>query len=847
MLFQRLVRLLRSLLQKLLAVSRKNPWTCFLPRLLSLFHQNFGARSRLSTQGNKPQRQLCGTTHASYVPPNIGSTSGNVESPSLTDMPYAVGYEDLHQKFPRPSVGSTSGPFSQGNTGCSRTTPAISLEIPVNPINGPRNLGPNRDHLSPSSSLHHLPGSPHTTNMLLSPRSPSVTSHQSGGSNRSVRSYRQHEGATPRVRSPHHYSVYSATGSATSLASPSVVVAQPDGKLVAIPGNDEGEYPLFAEMTSRQVSRIILAGRKPSVGDYKVPAMQLEYDYGKELPTGWKACRHPEGALFYMNSEMRTFTEVNIHDKDIHEDVEYFANFLWKELRHEIRERSLETSLNVNEVQLVVEPRTDNDTVLCCYYFVNPAGRSLFWLEEWDAPSIFSTCRGVDTLAHKGLAIQALYWEHWSLFPTLCRVTPKLKEDVKAMAAHALCDHLTSTLTSSPRNPEELKTLLSLLENMNSNPEDDEGHSASIFGRIMVIFYSNYYDNFHGEQCARLNFSQSVHGWKYHPSKRMKICAPLFFFSPITSVRHLHTIFVDGIASKERWNVFVNQLTSHLQDTNLLATVLLNGNVGFLGIHSVDSGNGVSLRQIVSYLSLIASFASIMLGLVFVRHSRTDSRNSVFAAAKFLGSLWDEKHGLETLAIIYSLPHTFLVWGMILFFIALSAEWWHPGNLVSWISIGMAMVIVFLVIGWCIWTARDRSQKLWFETDPDQVSFINGQPEDQDGCRGNVPSHPLRRVIHYISSLFNTRNGCGLDGNNNGLVEEIGMRPVSVAALTGGSLDGPEDDTRTDQQQRESANSRASSPVAINIRQPTLLPDSDVHTPLPCSSAGAVTPERREI
>ncbi|KAL4079411.1 hypothetical protein J3A83DRAFT_1090251 [Scleroderma citrinum] len=389
--------------------------------------------------------------------------------------------------------------------------------------------------------------------------------------------------------------------------------------------------------------------RKPIVGDYKVPAMQLEYDYGKEPKKGWKTCRHPEGALFYMNSETRTFTDVDIHDEDICADVEYFNYYLWAELEYELKKMNPTSSFKFDEVQLVLEPRTDDDGVLCCYYFVNPASQSLFWLTEWDAPGIFGACRGVDTLPHKGLAIQALYWEHWSLFPTLCKVTPKLKKDAKAMVAFALGDHLTSTLTLSPRKPEELKTLLSLLECVNFDQEDDEGLGASIFGRIMMIFCrsllfllyhvlsdpfidSNYYQNFHGEQCARLNFNQSVHGWKYCPSTTMMICAPLFFFSPITSVQHLHTIFVDRIASREKWNAFVNQLTSHLQDTNLLATVLLNGNVGFLAINSVDSGNGVSLRQIASYLSLMASFASIMLGLVFVRHNRTESRNSVFAA-----------------------------------------------------------------------------------------------------------------------------------------------------------------------------------------------------------------------
>lgn len=94
---------------------------------------------------------------------------------------------------------------------------------------------------------------------------------------------------------------------------------------------------------------------------------------------------------------------MNIYDEEILVDVEYYNDFLWAELRYEVRERNI-SSLNLDTVQLVLEPRADNGSVLCCYYFVNPASRSLFWLEEWDASasSVFNACRGVDTLPHKG-------------------------------------------------------------------------------------------------------------------------------------------------------------------------------------------------------------------------------------------------------------------------------------------------------------------------------------------------------------------------------------------------------------------------------------------------------------
>lgn len=83
-----------------------------------------------------------------------------------------------------------------------------------------------------------------------------------------------------------------------------------------------------------------------------------------------------------------------------------------------------------------------------------------------------------------------------------------------------------------------------------------------------------YYQNFHGERGVQLHFNQSVHGWKYHPSKTMMICAPLLFFSPVTSVQRLHMTFVDRVVSRVRWNAFVTNLSSQLEDSNLLVSLL---------------------------------------------------------------------------------------------------------------------------------------------------------------------------------------------------------------------------------------------------------------------------------
>ena len=55
--------------------------------------------------------------------------------------------------------------------------------------------------------------------------------------------------------------------------------------------------------------------------------------------------------------------------------------------------------------------------------------------------------------------------------------------------------------------------------------------------------------------------------------------------------------------------------------------MLVNANVAFL---PKESGTGP--QQFLSYMSLVASMASIILALVFMGHSRTEARNTPFEA-----------------------------------------------------------------------------------------------------------------------------------------------------------------------------------------------------------------------
>ena len=89
-------------------------------------------------------------------------------------------------------------------------------------------------------------------------------------------------------------------------------------------------------------------------------------------------------------------------DEDIQRDIEYYRTYLFSQLEIEIRKRNLAESLQVDEVQLVLEPKNNGGSLVCCYYFVSPRTRSLFWLDTWEAESIFKDCRGILSPSHKG-------------------------------------------------------------------------------------------------------------------------------------------------------------------------------------------------------------------------------------------------------------------------------------------------------------------------------------------------------------------------------------------------------------------------------------------------------------
>lgn len=579
----------------------------------------------------------------------------------------------------------------------------------------------------------------HTLAVPNSPDREPISRPGSAQSNLSLgrNSYRKHDGQAPRPRSPAP-SIYESSSNMCAISSPTLAPAMAsdiDGSQVLfVPRasssghahSRESTGPRFAPMSANGVKRFDRHAREfamidPSVSDYKIKAYQVQYpSHDGNLPVGWTAHVHPEGARYFLHAQTRTYTESDVCSPEILNDIIYFSNYLHGELRLAIDNKKID--IEYDDVELVLEPKKAMCAdIICCYYFVNPAERCLFWLDEYDAEDMLGECRGVTALSHKRLAVQAQYWKHWEMFPNLCPVTHDILDELKELMLHATCDHLTTTRSAAALSADELKQYFEIVKWIRVNSTCERAHVVVIIGRLMHTFCRNQYLNFHGQPCARLSVDQTVRGWSYKPSIYMTIFAPLLCMAPVAHVRSLHTSFVDDLASTSEWKIFITRLNGQLQNLNLLGTVLLGANVGFLAIQSVDSGAGRSPTQIASYMSLVLSFGSIALGLTFITLDLT-GRDRGSEASRFLQRMNDGKHGLEKLAMIYSLPYALLMWSMLFFITAFSYEWCKPGDAISRSIVGAVLLTVCGLVVWCISAASDKRAPWWWESDQPEVT-----------------------------------------------------------------------------------------------------------------------------
>ncbi|SJK99661.1 uncharacterized protein ARMOST_02969 [Armillaria ostoyae] len=399
------------------------------------------------------------------------------------------------------------------------------------------------------------------------------------------------------------------------------------------------------------------------------------------IPSGWSVHVHPQGLRYYVHERMfhasantlptsllRVFTDADIV---IPEEWRVLKQFLENIISY------------MHSKEITLPPKVDlalgltwyeNGPPTCEYYFADHIHHSIFWLDDFDANKMWEVeWWNTSESSHLKHAIEAQYWLHFGNFPAGQELTTDTIEEVNDFLIHCNTGTGDSTNTQTYRygfTLAELQQHISSVTSIRNNPGPySRPGSVRIIAWIMEHRSRKRYVKFYGEPGPYLGPPGQLNREAYKQSRTplILLLSPLLFFAPNTHYIALLELLVDSV-TKADWSAFIRKLSAEWQDFVINATVLLNANIAFLAIQSIDDSSvdkGRSPAQIASYVSTIMSVGSIILGLLLLQKYRHKSRTYNIWTFEFLGiqeGELGEKLGLETLAIMYSLPWALLMW-----------------------------------------------------------------------------------------------------------------------------------------------------------------------------------------
>ncbi|KAI9509033.1 hypothetical protein F5148DRAFT_814395 [Russula earlei] len=352
----------------------------------------------------------------------------------------------------------------------------------------------------------------------------------------------------------------------------------------------------------------------------------------------WIPATHPDGGLYFYDPERRIFTDTDMHNPTLKEEIEDFYSYLQKVLRVD----QLTIPSGNYDLVLDIMP-TVHEKVQWSYYYACHETRCLFWLEKYDGNFMISELDGVESPAHIRHRLEDLYWNHWSLFPAVFkgrRLPRRVYDELMGILTHGCVDMLTSKSSTFPYDDDTMQKMIALVRTAKESRGGVEYYTAGTT-RLLSFFAHWRFLHFHGQKHARLVRDLTV----YDKPKRERtilitLLSPLLFLAPEVHLQEVEKMWTDDVIIETVWKNFMTKLLGEWEDVILWSTVMLTANVGFLAIPGVVLSNlsGSTLTsasqvviftspsQIASSISVEASIGSIVVGLLLLRHNRTKQK-----------------------------------------------------------------------------------------------------------------------------------------------------------------------------------------------------------------------------
>ncbi|KAG0696391.1 hypothetical protein DFH29DRAFT_1082912 [Suillus ampliporus] len=441
---------------------------------------------------------------------------------------------------------------------------------------------------------------------------------------------------------------------------------------------------------------------------------------------GWEPLTHPEGALFFCHPYERVFTDANVRDPVTAAKIDKAVEKAHEEARKAgiSLDPSMELGLELMEV---------DGKEMWGYYFADHDRRVIFWFEDHESSLLMNGVRGVEHKSHVRYALETQYWRHIELFPNKRSLPEDVVVKLKEIVIHAHAENITSETCLAPFSSDEVASMLGLMDLLMNSTNKECEHSVWIVARCMRLFCelrqvfcapgfliallgNAKFVNFCGQPGARLNVDQSLYGGSGSDTRWTKILFyvmnAILFGSPDAQNRAVHRIWVDDTMVQPRWENFINRLTNEWNGYTIFSTVMLAVDISFLAVPSVQNQTPAIL---LAYLSTLSAMGSLVVSLILAGQVNDNRRGSAEDAASFMVKISHSMLGLESLALMLSLPFALLIWGMVFFAAALFTMILRTSGVVTKVITYSVWAPIFFLATWPILAANDiHISHLWY-------------------------------------------------------------------------------------------------------------------------------------
>ncbi|KAG2053024.1 hypothetical protein BDR06DRAFT_956884 [Suillus hirtellus] len=424
-------------------------------------------------------------------------------------------------------------------------------------------------------------------------------------------------------------------------------------------------------------------------------------DCSEELAAvdGWEPLTHPEGALFFYQPDKRVFTDANVRDSITAVKINKAVVTAYEGMRR--ADIHLESS-----VELVLELIVEGDKEYLGYYFADHDRRVIFWFEDYKCFDLVNNVRGVERKSHIKHALGSQYWRHVELFPNKRILPEDIVMTLKEIVMHAHAENITSETCLAPFAPSEVESMLGLVDHLKDSTNKEREHSVWIAARFMRLFCNAKFVNFCGQPGARLDVDQSLYGEHDTHMKKtiLRIMNIILFGSPVAQSKAIHKIWVDETIVQPRWKGFIDRLITEWNGYTIFSTVMLAVNISFLAVPTITPQ---TTAIVLTYLSSLCAMGSLVVSLILAGQVNDSRRGSAADVASFMVGISESMFGLESLALMLSLPFALLIWGMTFFAGALSTLIFRTCGVVAISITSPVWVAVFFLATWPVLAANN--------------------------------------------------------------------------------------------------------------------------------------------